>query len=68
MTNTIEISADKFKAFLKVQKSGKTNMFDGNAVIRLSGFKLNKEEILAIMDTYDALELKYPEVVKEVWG
>ena len=41
--------------------SGKTNMFDVDAVIRLSDGVLTKGDCIAIMENYDVLEKAYPE-------
>lgn len=46
----IKISEQDFQAYLKVQNSGKTNMFDLRNVVKLSG--LSREKILEIMTNY----------------
>lgn len=46
----IKISKEDFQAYLKVQSSGKTNMFDLRNVVKLSG--LSREKILEIMTNY----------------
>ena len=42
-----KITKEDFQAYLKVQSSGKTNMFDLRNVVKLSG--LSREKILEIM-------------------
>ena len=59
---------EKFRAYLKVQKGGKTNMFDVRAVCVLSGGRLTKDDCLDIMGRYEELEKLYPAIVKEVFG
>ena len=61
MAKKVTVSEKDFKAFVKVQKSGRTNMFDVRTVSILSG--LDRETILAIMDQYNALSDLYPKVV-----
>ena len=53
----IEITKDQFEAYVRVQKSGVTNMFDLNNVKALTG--LNKEQCLEIMSNYGELDKKY---------
>lgn len=55
------ITREKFKAFLKVQIGGKTNMYDVNAVCRLSGMVLSKEDCIDIMtdDNYSKYEKEF---------
>jgi Cu/Ag efflux protein CusF len=57
----VTVSERDFKAFVKVQMSGRTNMFDVRTVGILSG--LDKETIMAVIDEYDALSELYPKVV-----
>ena len=45
-----KITKEDFQAYLKVQNSGKTNMFDLRNVVKLSG--LTREAILEIMTNY----------------
>ncbi|HEY4482034.1 MAG TPA: hypothetical protein VI489_04210 [Candidatus Brocadiaceae bacterium] len=45
-----KITKEDFQAYLKVQNSGKTNMFDLRNVVVLSG--LSREKILEIMSNY----------------
>jgi len=60
MAKKMTISEKAFKAYVKVQMSGRTNMFDVRTVSILSG--LDRETILAIMDQYDALSDLYTKV------
>ena len=53
----LEITEEQFEAYVRVQKSGVTNMFDLNNVKALTG--LNKEQCLEIMSNYGELEEKY---------
>ena len=53
----VEITEEQFEAYVRVQKSGVTNMFDLNNVKALTG--LNKEQCLEIMSNYGELEEKY---------
>ena len=52
-----EISREQFEAYVEVQESGVTNMFDVKTVGNLSG--LEKEEIMTIMQSYGELKEKY---------
>jgi len=54
-----EISREQFEAYVDVQESGVTNMFDVKTVGQLSG--LEKEEIMTIMKSYGELKDKYDE-------
>ena len=54
-----EISREQFEAYVDVQESGVTNMFDVKTVSQLSG--LEKEEIMTIMKSYGELKEKYDE-------
>ena len=54
-----EISREQFEAYVDVQESGVTNMFDVRTVGDLSG--LEKEEIMTIMQSYGELKEKYDE-------
>jgi len=54
-----EITKEQFEAYVDVQMSGITNMFDVKTVGQLSG--LEKEEIMEIMKNYGALKDKYDE-------
>ena len=53
----LEITEEQFTAYVRVQKSGVTNMFDVRNVTALTG--LNKNQIMEIMKTYGELEEKY---------
>ncbi len=59
----MEIKKEDFKAYVKVQMSGVTNMFDVPVVCRLSG--LDREQVIHIMKHYDEFSKKYPEVKLE---
>ena len=54
-----EITKEQFEAYVDVQESGITNMFDVKTVGQLSG--LEKEEIMSIMKNYGELKDKYDE-------
>ena len=54
-----EITQEQFEAYVDVQESGITNMFDVRTVGELSG--LEKEEIMTIMKNYGQLKEKYDE-------
>jgi len=54
-----KITQEQFEAYVDVQVSGVTNMFDIKTVGRLSG--LEKEEIMTIMKNYSELKDKYDE-------
>ena len=54
------ITKEKFEAYVDVQESGVTNMFDVRTVGMLSG--LDREEIMAIMQNYNNLKEKYNEL------
>ena len=54
-----EITKEQFEAYVDVQESGITNMFDVKMVESLSG--LNKVEIMTIMTNYGELKDKYDE-------
>lgn len=47
------MTKEKFHAYLKVQYSGQVNMLDANNVIILSGYKINREDHLDIIQNYD---------------
>ena len=53
----VEITKDQFEAYVRVQKSGVTNMFDLRNVKALTG--LDKETIMKIMSNYGELDKKY---------
>ena len=52
-----EITKEQFEAYVDVQMSGVTNMFDVRTVGQLSG--LEKEQIMTIMTSYGELQDKY---------
>ena len=54
-----KITREDFEAYVDVQKSGVTNMFDVKTVGALSG--LEKEQIMTIMTNYGELKDKYDE-------
>ena len=54
-----EITEEQFQAYVDVQESGVTNMFDVKTVGQLSG--LEKEVIMTIMKGYSELMKKYNE-------
>tara|TARA_Y100001951_G_C11276347_1_gene262184 strand:+ start:350 stop:532 length:183 start_codon:yes stop_codon:yes gene_type:complete len=58
----MEITKEKFEAFVEVQRSGMTNMFDVRAVSELSDEIISTDEVKEIMKQYASLMEKYPEV------
>ena len=56
-----EITKEQFEAYVDVQMSGVTNMFDVRTVGELSG--LEKEVIMTIMKSYGELKEKYDESI-----
>ena len=52
-----KITKENFEAYVNVQESGITNMFDVKMVQSLSG--LEKEQIMTIMTNYGELKEKY---------
>jgi len=52
-----KITEEQFEAYVDVQESGVTNMFDVRTVGELSG--LEKEDIMTIMKSYSELKEKY---------
>ena len=54
-----KITKEQFEAYVDVQMSGVTNMFDVKTVGDLSG--LEKEQIITIMKSYGELKDKYDE-------
>jgi len=54
-----KITKEQFEAYVDVQESGVTNMFDVRTVGDLSG--LEKEQIITIMKSYSELKDKYDE-------
>lgn len=63
MTEGIKITKEKFAAYLKVQKSGLTNMFEIDTVIEIAatdfGTELTKAECIHIMNRYSTFKEKY---------
>lgn len=55
-----EITKQDFQAYLKVQRSGKTNMFDIRRVQALSG--LPKQKVLDIMVNYHTYQERWSPV------
>ena len=53
----LEITEEQFESYVRVQKSGVTNMFDLRNVTALTG--LDKEQCLEIMSNYGELDKKY---------
>tara|TARA_R110001592_G_scaffold117404_1_gene319392 strand:- start:760 stop:933 length:174 start_codon:yes stop_codon:yes gene_type:complete len=53
----IEITKSQFEAYVRVQKSGVTNMFDIRNVTALTG--LDKNQCMEIMSNYSELEEKH---------
>jgi len=53
----LEITKEQFAAYVRVQMSGVTNMFDVRNVTVLTG--LDKKQIMEIMSNYGELEEKY---------
>ena len=51
------VTRDEFEAYIEVQYSGVTNMFDVRTVSKLSG--LSGPKIIEIMEKYDIYERKY---------
>ncbi len=53
----ITISKEQFESYVRVQKSGVTNMFDVKNVTALTG--LDKKQIMEIMSNYNEIEKFY---------
>ena len=53
----LEITKNQFESYVRVQKSGVTNMFDIRNVTALTG--LDKNQCIAIMEQYGELDKKY---------
>jgi len=60
-TATLAITKETFNQYRRVQYGGRTNMFDVNAVIRLSHNKLTKADCMDIMQNYDTYTEAYGE-------
>jgi len=59
-----DITKEQFQEYEGVRSRGRTNMFDLRNVEMLSG--LDRNTILAIMQHYEALSVKYPGVRKYI--
>ena len=55
--NNMTITQEQFDAYVEVQESGITNMFNVQVVSDYSG--LNRQDIMTIMSNYDVLREKY---------
>ena len=55
--NNMTITQEQFDAYVEVQESGITNMFNVQVVSDYSG--LNRQDIMTIMSNYDVLKEKY---------
>ena len=53
------MTKEKFNAYVRVQKSGLTNMFDVRNVINLAEVELTREDCLAIMKNYEKYEKEF---------
>ena len=53
------VTRDEFEAYVRVQESGVTNMFDVKTVSELSG--LSRPKLIEIMEKYDIYSKKYSE-------
>jgi len=57
----MEITQEQWQAYVRVQESGLTNMFDVNKVIALSNGILNRDACMAIMTNYGTLKQQFGE-------
>ena len=55
--NNMTITQEQFDAYVEVQESGVTNMFNVAVVSDYSG--LSRQDIMTIMSNYSALQEKY---------
>jgi len=55
----VNITKEKFNAYVRVQKGGLINMFDIRKVIELSGEELTEEDCIDIMENYSEYRRKY---------
>ncbi len=55
--NNMTITQEQFDAYVEVQESGITNMFNVAVVSDYSG--LSRQDIMTIMSNYDVLREKY---------
>ena len=53
------VTKEQFEAFVTVQESGETNMWDKRRVSSLSGGVLTRENVLAIIKNYMKLRSLY---------
>ena len=56
-TKTVNITQEEFDAYVDVQESGVTNMFNVSVVSDYSG--LSRDKIITIITNYDILNKKY---------
>ena len=56
-TKTVNITQDEFDAYVEVQMSGVTNMFNVSVVSDYSG--LSRDKIITIISNYDTLSKRY---------
>ena len=54
-----DISEEKFRAYVAVQNSGATNMWDTKMVTMLSGNVLTRADVILIIRHYEELQAKY---------
>jgi len=63
MTKVNSVNKEKFEAYVTVQNSGVTNMFDLPAVMEnaaiMCGVELTKGDCLYVMENYGELKKKY---------
>ena len=57
MTETTQVTQDEFDAYVEVQESGITNMFNVSVVSDYSG--LSRDKIMTIMKNYSDLQKEY---------
>ena len=57
LNQDMAVTKEEFDAYVRVQRSGVTNMFNVNRVSELSG--LNRPKIVEIMEKYDIYTDKY---------
>lgn len=55
----MEITEEKFRTFIKVRNSGKTNMWDSPMVVHLSDYVLTEEDVTNIIHDWNELEEVY---------
>ena len=59
----MEITQEQFEAYVDVQMSGVTNMFDVRTVSALTG--LDRNEITTIMSNYRELDKKFGDIIAQ---